>query len=71
MSSGDLCTVMNARLVADPVAPRIHNPAITPMVEAIILRAVAHDDSRYPSAAAVRFELGALERGPVTGCAAA
>jgi serine/threonine protein kinase len=67
----DLCAVMNARLVGDPVAPRIHNPAITPRVEAIILRALARDDYRYPSAAELRFELGTPEWGPVTGRAAA
>jgi serine/threonine protein kinase len=63
----DLCSVMNAHLVGDPVAPRIHNPAITANVEEIILRALARDRDRYQSAAAVRDDLAAPERVPVTG----
>jgi serine/threonine protein kinase len=63
----DLCSVMNARLVGDPVAPRVHNPMITPTIEEIILHALARDDDRYPSAAAVRHDLAAPELVPVTG----
>jgi eukaryotic-like serine/threonine-protein kinase len=63
----DLWSVMNARLVGDPVAPRVHNPAITATVEEIILRALARDDDRYQSAAAVKGELAGPERVPVTG----
>jgi serine/threonine protein kinase len=63
----DLCSVMNARLVGDPVAPRVHNPTITPRVEEIILHALARDDDRYQSAAAMRCELAAPELVPVTG----
>jgi serine/threonine protein kinase len=63
----DLCSVMNAHLVGDPVAPRIHNPTITAPVEEIILRALARDGDRYQSAAAVRGDLAAPERVPVTG----
>jgi serine/threonine protein kinase len=63
----DLSSVMNARLVGDPVAPRVHNPTITPSVEEIILHALASNDDRYPSAAAVRRELAATELVPVTG----
>src|SRR3984957_10721005 len=33
-------TIMNARLVGDPVAPRVHNPQLTPEVEEIILHAL-------------------------------
>jgi serine/threonine-protein kinase len=62
----DLYSVMNARLVGDPIAPRVHNPKITPKVEEIILHALARDDDRYQSAAAVRLELAAPERVPVT-----
>ncbi len=58
---------MNARLVGDPVAPRVHNPEITPRVEEIILHALARDDDRYQSAAAVGLELAAPELVPVTG----
>jgi serine/threonine-protein kinase len=63
----DFCSIMNARLVGDPVAPRIHNPDIPPHVEEIILRALARDDDRYQSAAAVRCDLAAPELVPVTG----
>jgi serine/threonine protein kinase len=63
----DLYSVMNARLVGDPVAPRAHNPDITPMLEEIILHALARDDDRYQSAAAVRCELAAPALVPVTG----
>jgi serine/threonine protein kinase len=63
----DVCSIMNARLVGDPVAPRIHNPDIPPHVEEIILRALARDDDRYQSAAAVRCDLAAPELVPVTG----
>jgi serine/threonine protein kinase len=62
----DLYSVMNARLVGDPVAPRVHNPKITPKVEEIILHALARDDDRYQSAAAVGLELAAPELVPVT-----
>jgi serine/threonine protein kinase len=63
----DLYSIMNARLVGDPVAPRVHNPEITPRVEEIILHALARDDDRYQSAAAVGLELAAPELVPVTG----
>jgi serine/threonine protein kinase len=63
----DLYSVMNARLVGDPVAPRVHNPKITPEVEEIILHALARDDERCPSAAAAGRELAAPELVPVTG----
>jgi serine/threonine protein kinase len=63
----DPCLVMNARLVGDPVAPRVHNPAIPPPVEEIILHALARDDDRYQSAAAMRSDLAAPELVPVTG----
>src|SRR5262245_7975468 len=44
-------TVMNARLLGDPVAPRTYNPALRPEVEEIILHAMAREpDDRYPSA---------------------
>ena len=63
----DLYSVMNARLVGDPVAPRVHNPQITPEIEEIILHALARDDGRYQSAAAAGRELAAPELVPVTG----
>jgi serine/threonine protein kinase len=63
----DLWSVMNARLVGDPVAPRIHNPTIPPEVEEMILHALAREDDRYPSAAALRCELAAPGLVRVTG----
>jgi serine/threonine protein kinase len=63
----DLYSVMNARLVGDPVAPCVHNPAITPEVEEIILHALARDEDRYRSAAAAGRDLAAPELVPVTG----
>jgi serine/threonine protein kinase len=63
----DVCSVMNARLVGDPVAPRMHNPDVTPEVEEIILHAIARDDDRYQSAAAMGCDLAAPELVRVTG----
>jgi serine/threonine protein kinase len=63
----DVCSVMNARLIGDPVALRIHKPDIPPEVEEIVLHALAREDDRYPSSAAIRCELAAPERVPVTG----
>jgi serine/threonine-protein kinase len=61
-------TVMNARLVGDPVAPRTHNPRIRPEVEEIVLHAMARDPAeRYPSAAAMKADVDAPERVHVTG----
>jgi serine/threonine protein kinase len=64
----DLYSVMSARLVGDPIAPRVYNPAIAPEVEEIILHALSRDpDDRYPTAAAMKTELVAPERVQVTG----
>jgi serine/threonine-protein kinase len=64
----DLHSVMRARLVGDPVAPRAHRPAIVPEVEEIILHALARDpEDRYPTAAAMKAELVAPDRVEVTG----
>jgi serine/threonine protein phosphatase PrpC len=61
-------TVMNARLVGDPVAPRVHNPTIRPEVEEIVLHAMARDPGdRYESAAAFKADLEAPARVHVTG----
>ena len=65
---GDLYSVMNARLVGDPVAPRAYNPALAPEVEEIMLHALARDpDDRYRTAAAMKADLLAPERVQVTG----
>jgi serine/threonine protein kinase len=67
----DLPSVMNARLVGDPVAPRAYNPAIAPAVEEIILHALARDpDDRFPTAGAMKAALAAPDRVQVTGRAA-
>jgi serine/threonine-protein kinase len=63
--------VMNARLVSDPIAPRVHNPNLGPEVEEIILHAMARDPSdRYPSATAMKMDVDAPENVAVTGRAA-
>ena len=64
----DLYAVMNARLVGDPVAPRVYNPKVAPEVEEITLHALARDPGdRYETAAAMKAELVAPERVRVTG----
>ena len=60
--------IMSARLVGDPVAPRKVNPAISPVIEEIILHAMERDPhNRYPTAAAMKAELQAPETVQVTG----
>jgi len=60
--------IMNARLVGDPVAPRVLNPAIRPEVEEIVLRAMARDPAeRYRSAAEMKAAIDAPETVEVTG----
>jgi serine/threonine-protein kinase len=50
--------VLNARLAADPEAPRRRNPQLSPQIEEIILHAMERNPSeRYASAAAMRAEL--------------
>src|SRR6202171_3015950 len=64
----DLYSVMNARHVGDPVAPRAYNPALAPELEEIMLHALARDpDDRYRTAAAMKADLAAPERVQVTG----
>jgi serine/threonine-protein kinase len=54
----NIYTIMNARLVGDPVAPRSINPDIPPAVEEIILHALERNpDDRYQSAAEMKAEL--------------
>lgn len=49
---------MKARLVGDPLAPRIHNPALTPHVEEIVLHALARDPAdRYQSASGLKADV--------------
>jgi serine/threonine protein kinase len=61
-------SIMNARLVGDPVAPRAHDPQMSPEIEEIILHALAREPrDRYPSAAALQVDLSAPERVRITG----
>jgi serine/threonine-protein kinase len=60
--------IMNARLIGDPVAPRARNPAITPQVEEIVLRAMARDpEERFQTAAEMKTALDAPEQVELTG----
>ena len=61
-------TVMNARLLGDPVAPRTYNPALRPEVEEIVLHAMAREpDDRYRSAETLKADLDAPERVHISG----
>lgn len=54
--------VINARIVGDPVAPRQANPGVSPVLEEIILHAMARNPrDRYASAAAMKAELDNYE----------
>jgi serine/threonine-protein kinase len=60
--------IMNARLIGDPVAPRKHNPDLSPQVEEIILHAMERQPfDRYPTAAAMKAELDNPEQVQLTG----
>lgn len=60
--------VMNARTSGDPVAPRDLNPSLTPVIEEIILHAMARDPAeRYQTAAQMRAELDDYEKVSLTG----
>jgi serine/threonine-protein kinase len=67
----DMYSVMNARLVGDPVPPRTHNPAIMPAVEEIILHALERDPKdRYQTATDMKHDLEDPDRVEVSGRAA-
>jgi serine/threonine protein kinase len=54
----DMYSMTKARLVGDPVAPRVHNPSLSVEIEEIVLRALARDpDDRYPSATELKADL--------------
>jgi eukaryotic-like serine/threonine-protein kinase len=64
----DPYSMMKARLVGDPVAPRTYNPALLPQVEEIVLRALAREPAdRYQTAAELKRDLTAPCDVPVTG----
>jgi serine/threonine-protein kinase len=59
---------MNHRVTGDPIAPREHNPNISPQAEEIVLHAMQRNSAaRYQSAAAMKAELDAPEKVRVTG----
>src|SRR5262249_35006253 len=61
---------LNARVTGDPVAPRKLNRDLSAQAEEIVLRALQRDSAkRYPSAAAMKAELDAVEHVRVTGLA--
>ena len=64
----DMYRMTRARLVGDPVAPRVYNPSLSPAVEEIILRCLARDpDERYRTAADLKVDLESPGRVKVTG----
>jgi len=63
----DMYSVAKARLVGDPVAPRIHNPSLSVEIEEIVLRALARDpDDRYHRATDLKADLDCPSRVVVT-----
>ncbi len=61
-------TIMNARLVSDPLALRKLNPKLSPQIEEIVLHAMARKpDDRYASAAEMKQELDNFEKVQLTG----
>src|SRR6185312_9017061 len=64
----DMYSMMKARLVGDPVAPRLCNPALSEDVEEVVLRALAREPGdRYQTAAEFRADLERPERVMITG----
>jgi serine/threonine-protein kinase len=64
----NIYTIMNARLVGDPIAPRQLNPGIPPEVEEIILHAMERNpEDRYQSASEMKAELDNLDSVKLTG----
>jgi serine/threonine-protein kinase len=68
----DAFTVMHARVIGDPVAPRAINPDLSPALEEIILHAMARKpEARYASISEMKKDLQAPEAVTPTGRARA
>ncbi|HET9831608.1 MAG TPA: serine/threonine-protein kinase [Vicinamibacterales bacterium] len=64
----DMYSLIKARLVGDPIAPRVLNPLLSPVVEEIILHGLERDpDDRYRSAADLKTDLECPNRVAFTG----
>ncbi len=60
--------IMNVRTTGDPIAPRKLNENLTPVMEEIVLHALARNpDERYASAAAMKAELDDYEKVELVG----
>jgi serine/threonine-protein kinase len=60
--------IMNARLVGDPIAPRIRNSHVPPEVEETILHAMERDPrDRYQTAAEMKADLDHPDQVALTG----
>jgi len=71
-SGRDPFTVMHARVVGDPAAPRTINPAISPALEEIILHAMARrPEARYATIQDLKRDLQSPELVVLTGRAEA
>jgi serine/threonine protein kinase len=67
-SGSDAFSVMHARVVGDPVAPRTLNPEISPALEEIILHSMARSpEDRYSSIKEMKRDLEAPETVVPTG----
>jgi serine/threonine protein kinase len=67
-TGSDRFSIMHARLVGDPVAPRSINPEISPALEEIILYAMERDyQARYPSVREFILDLKDPEKVKPTG----
>ncbi len=64
----DMYRMTRARLVGDPIAPRSHNPELSPAVEDIVLRALARNpEDRYRSAGELKSDLECPDRVTISG----
>jgi len=60
--------IMTARLTGDPIAPRQANPKLSAQAEEIVLHVMERNpDRRYPTAAAMKADLDAVDKVQLTG----